>query len=296
MDPAAPTLVRVPGDRTVAVQSYGDPAGVPVFFFHGWPSSRWQGAVCDASARELGIHLLAVDRPGVGNSELHVGRTLRDWPEVVAALADHFRAEKFRGAGLSGGGPYVLASAWALPERVQVACVISGAPPIAELTNVSQLMPVYRLLLWVYRQHPELVRRVFRIGRGPATIRPPRWLWRLLMLTVPKCDRFALDQPAVLDRAWAGYAGAWTGHPDGVFHDARIYAEPWGFDPAEIRVPVRLWHGREDRNFHCPLAEQLAARMPTCRAHFVDGEGHYSLFMLRHREILLDLMSVPLAG
>ena len=27
----------------------------------------------------------------------------------------------------------------------------------------------------------------------------------------------------------------------GVFHDARIYAEPWGFDLAEIRVPVRLW-------------------------------------------------------
>ncbi len=296
MEPAQPTLVRVPGDRDVAVQSYGDPAGEPVFFFHGWPSSRFQGALAHESACELGIHFLSVDRPGIGGSTLHEGRSLRDWPMLIEALADHFGARKFRVLGVSGGGPYVLASAWALPERVFAAAVVSGAPPLAERADVSTLMPIYRLLLAAYRRHPAFIRAVFRIGRGPATLRPPRWLWRVLLHAIPACDRRALDQPHVLDRAWAGYAGAWTGHPDGVFHDARIYAEPWGFDLSEIRVPVRLWHGREDRNFHYPLAEEVAARIPGCHARMIEGEGHYSLIMLRHREILLDLMSVPLAG
>lgn len=290
METREPTLVRGPGDRPVAVQSYGDPAGAPVFFFHGWPGSRFQAAVVHESACELGVHFLGIDRPGIGGSPLHLGRTLRDWPPVLAAIADHFRFDTFRVFGVSGGGPYALASAWGLPERVKGAAVVSGAPPLADRSDVSTLMPAYRFLLWLYRAHPEWVRRFFRIGRGPAMIRPPRWLWRLLLFTIPPCDRRTMDDPNMFNHAWQNFSNAWTGDADGVFHDARIYAEPWGFDPAEIRVPVRLWHGRDDRNFHWPLAEEMAARIPNCHSRMLDGEGHYSLFMLRHREILLDLM------
>jgi pimeloyl-ACP methyl ester carboxylesterase len=282
--------VPIGADRRVAVESYGDPAGIPVFFYHGWPSSRWQGALADETARELGIHLLSVDRPGVGESDLHVGRELRDWPPVLAALADHFQAEKFYVWGVSGGGPYVLASAWALPERIKAAAVVSGAPPLAGRSDVSTLMPVYQALLSAYRRHPEFMRRVFRALRPVAVVRPPDWLWRALLYTLPECDREGLNEPGIFERAWQGYHGAWIGHPDGVFHDARIYAEPWGFDPAEIRVPVRIWHGRDDRNFHWPLAEELAARIPNSHVRFIDHEGHYSLIVRHHREILTDLL------
>jgi pimeloyl-ACP methyl ester carboxylesterase len=110
------------------------------------------------------------------------------------------------------------------------------------------------------------------------------------LYTLPECDREGLNEPGVFDRAWPGYAGAWTGHRDGVFHDARIYAEPWGFDPAEIRIPVRIWHGRDDRNFQWPLAEELAARIPHSRIRLLDREGHYSLIVRHHREILSDLL------
>jgi pimeloyl-ACP methyl ester carboxylesterase len=291
-----PTLVPVPGGRRVAVQSYGDPAGAPVFYFHGWPSSRLQGAIGHEAARELGIHFLSIDRPGIGYSDLHEGRVLRDWPAMLGALADHFGAEKFCVFGISGGGPYALVSAWGLPERVMAAAVVSSAPPLAERADVSTLMPAYRWLLRAYRGHPEILRRIFRGVRPIAAIRPPDWLWRLVLRFVPKCDRDAICEPQMLDRAWAGYAGAWVGHPDGVFHDARIYAEPWGFDVAEIRVPVRLWHGREDRNFHWPLAQELGARIPGCQMRMIEGEGHYSLSLQRHREMLVDLMSATAAG
>ena len=284
-------LISIPGERRVAVESYGDPNGKPVFFFHGWPSSRWQGALGDASAREVGVHLLAVDRPGVGGSDVHVGRGLSDWPVLLAALADHFGAEKFAVFGVSGGGPYALASAWGLPERVTGAAVVSGAPPLGTPEDVAGLMPIYRWLLATYRRKPEVMRLLFRGARPVATIRPPRWLWRAIMQFIPECDRTALSYDQVMERAWAGYSGAWIGHPDGIFHDARIYAEPWGFDLAEIRVPVWLWHGREDRNFHWPLAERLAVRIPGCRTTMVDGEGHYSLIIRRHSEVLRDLIS-----
>src|SRR5262245_19165426 len=178
-------LIEVPGERKVAVESYGDPQGSPVFFFHGWPSSRFQGQLGDAAARDLGIRWLAVDRPGVGNSDLHIGRSLAEWPAVIAALADYFEAPTFRVFGVSGGGPYALACAWGLPDRVLSAAVVSGAPPLAGRTNVSNLMPAYQLLLGVYRHQPELVRWLFRLGRPVITIRPPDWMWKLFLQAVP---------------------------------------------------------------------------------------------------------------
>lgn len=284
------------GGRAVAVESYGDPNGAPVFFFHGWPSSRFQGQFGHETARELGIHFLAVDRPGVGASELHEGRVLAEWPAVLGALADHFGAKTFRVFGVSGGGPYALVSAWALPERVERAAIVSGAPPLAGRGNVSTLMPVYQLLLGMYRRQPDVVRWLFRMGRPIVTIRPPEWMRKLVLRAVAPCDRTAFDDPGVFERGWVGYHGAWIGHPDGVFHDARIYAEPWGFDLGEIRVPTSFWHGREDRNFHWQLAQEMAAAVPGSRIRIFENEGHYSLIIRHHREVLLDLISGPSKG
>jgi pimeloyl-ACP methyl ester carboxylesterase len=283
-------LVSLRDGRRLAAESYGDPQGTPVFFFHGWPSSRWQGAVGDEAAKALGVHFIALDRPGVGESDPQEPRCLLDWPGTLATVADAFGAERFYVFGVSGGGPYAMVSAWAMPERVQGAAVVSGAPPLAGRKDHSHLMPVYRWLLAAYRRHPEAMRRLFRMMRPVATIRPPLPLWKLIMLAIPPCDRLGLNHADILDRAWAGYSGAWVGDVDGVFCDARIYAEPWGFDPAGIRVPLHIWHGTEDRNFDWHLAEEFAASIPGCQTHWIENEGHYSLVIHRHEEILRKLV------
>jgi pimeloyl-ACP methyl ester carboxylesterase len=74
--------------------------------------------------------------------------------------------------------------------------------------------------------------------------------------------------------------------------DAEIYARPWGFALEEVNVPVRLWHGKTDRTFSYRLAEQVAQRLPNCRAHFVEGAGHYSLPIRHMHEILSDLIAM----
>jgi pimeloyl-ACP methyl ester carboxylesterase len=71
--------------------------------------------------------------------------------------------------------------------------------------------------------------------------------------------------------------------------DADIFARPWGFSLEEVRVPVRLWHGKKDRTFSFRLAEQVATRLPNCEFHLVDGAGHYSLPIRHTQEILADL-------
>ena len=56
-------------------------------------------------------------------------------------------------------------------------------------------------------------------------------------------------------------------------------------------MPVRLWHGLQDRNFAWQMAEEIADRLPNCHTRFVDGEAHYSLAIRRRREILADLLA-----
>ena len=74
--------------------------------------------------------------------------------------------------------------------------------------------------------------------------------------------------------------------------DAQIYAQPWGFAVEDVDVPVRLWHGVEDRAFAVRLAEEMANRFRNCKARFIPNEGHYSLPIRHIREILQDLISV----
>ena len=43
--------------------------------------------------------------------------------------------------------PYALATAWALPARVEAVAVVCGAPPFAELPSMEGLLPAYRALV-----------------------------------------------------------------------------------------------------------------------------------------------------
>jgi len=73
--------------------------------------------------------------------------------------------------------------------------------------------------------------------------------------------------------------------------DAHIYAQPWGFSLEDVHVPVRLWHGTQDRAFSVHLAEEVVKRLPNCKARFIENAGHYSLAIRHMREILSDLIS-----
>ena len=81
------TVLGLDDGRELAFTEFGDPAGTPVFGFHGTPGSWRQIAVLDAAARAEGVRLIAPDRPGYGQSSFDPNRRLVDWPRDVEALA-----------------------------------------------------------------------------------------------------------------------------------------------------------------------------------------------------------------
>src|SRR5438874_11897849 len=167
-------FIRGNGDR-VAFSEYGVVSGEPVMFCHGWPSSRIMAQFIDDAARELGVRIISPDRPGIAHSSFAVNRTLLDWPPLVSELADFLDLKRFRVLGISGGGPYAYALAWALPERVRAVGVVSGAPAIAEFSDHSGLLPLYRWLMGAESSVPPPLSHVrFRLARPLLLLRPPR--------------------------------------------------------------------------------------------------------------------------
>ena len=98
-------IVTLENGCAVALSEYGDPRGVPVFFCHGWPSSRTMAELADDAARDLGVRIISPDRPGIRDSKFQADRVLVDWPPLLSALADHLAIDRFRILGISGGRP-----------------------------------------------------------------------------------------------------------------------------------------------------------------------------------------------
>jgi pimeloyl-ACP methyl ester carboxylesterase len=287
-------IVQLHGGAVLAFEEYGDPSGVPVIFCHGWPSSRTMAQLTDDAARGLGIRIISPDRPGISASSMQGDRKLSDWPALVERLVDFLGLNDFRILAISGGAPYAYATAIAIPERVRAIAIVGGVIPFAELKDFTGLLPLYRWMLAFYRNRPQLLRQLFRLARPFLSFRAPIRLRPLLlkMLLLRPCDAASLRDDAAFEAIFESQRRAWRGSAEGVMDDARIYAHPWGFSVEDVRVPVRLWHGKQDRAFAIFLAEEIANRLPNCKARFIENEGHYSLPIRHIREILRDLISV----
>jgi pimeloyl-ACP methyl ester carboxylesterase len=283
-------VVKLESGATVALSEYGDPRGAPVFFCHGWPSSRTMAELTHDAACDLGVRIISPDRPGIRDSHFQADRRLLDWPPLLRALADHLEIARFGIFAISGGAPYAYASAWTMPDRVNKIAVASGAPHIAELKDHSGLLSLYKRMLALRTSRPTLLRTLFHVARPIASIKMPIRVRPLLLKILQPCDANVLRDSRSFESCFESARQAWRSSAAGVMADAEIYAEPWGFALEEVQVPVQLWHGKKDRTFSFQLAEEIAARLPACELHLVDDVGHYSLPIRHIRQILTGLL------
>jgi pimeloyl-ACP methyl ester carboxylesterase len=287
-----PRFLDLKSGLRIAYEEYGDPAGEPVIFCHGWPSSRIMAALAHDAARALGLRIISPDRPGISLSQFQPGRTLLDWPSLVTELTQSLNIARYYVFGISGGGPYALATAWKNPDAVKAAAVASGAVPLAERTTNEGLFFAYAWLLGIHRRNSAMLRLLLRMFRPLILMPLPDAFKTAVIALQQRADRKALggDRKA-FDICFESSREAWRKDAAGATHDGLLYAEPWGFSPGEIRVPVRFWHGKDDRQFSWKLVEKLAPGIPRNASHFLENEGHYSLPIMHMHEILEDLRS-----
>jgi pimeloyl-ACP methyl ester carboxylesterase/ribosomal protein S18 acetylase RimI-like enzyme len=279
-----PRFWEISQGRRLAWNEYGDPQGQPVMYYHGWPSSRLQARLAHHLARERGLRLIAMDRPGMGRSTLERGRSLDSWPELMERFADHLGIGKFGQLGVSGGGPYVFACAAKIPERLSGSAVLGGMVPVDGLEcGVGGLHLAYRTLIPFRKLPAGIFTPVFRAAALGSRLKPgsPPLSWALR--TVGEEDRrLMLDFPDVWSVMTQSFEeGVSTHGGPGVMTDAEIYFQPLSVDLAEVRHPIRYWHGGDDRNIPLEMVREFTGKMPGAELMVDEPLGHFSLVMRR---------------
>jgi pimeloyl-ACP methyl ester carboxylesterase len=65
----------------------------------------------------------------------------------------------------------------------------------------------------------------------------------------------------------------------GWWDDEVASLSPWGFEFESIRVPVKIWHGRQDRFVPFQHGEWLAEHVPGAQAALSETDGHLTLLI-----------------
>ena len=284
-NPESVSLLTLRDGRRLAYLAVGDQAGAPVFHFHGHGSSRFEALALVDAATKARVRLIAIDRPGIGRSDPKVGDRLLDWPRDVAEAADQLGIERFAVQGMSAGGPYALACAFALSNRVTACSLVSAVPPpgIALLSG-----PVSRRLAWLAaRTFPNYLRRRLQQFRpddmNEAMIRARlarmgRWLGGE--------DLRLMQDDAKLDLLTRTMLESGRQNQEGNRSEIARLTRPWGFDIRKIDVPIFLFHGDQDQIMHVGPVRTMARTLKRCAATFHPGEGHFSVLVNRAEDLI----------
>ena len=276
--------VERPDGRVVAWASWGDPAGQPLLLVHGTPGSRLARSPDPDLYRRLHAHVVTFDRPGYGQSTAQRDRTIVSVADDALAVADAQEWDRFGLLGVSGGGPHALAIALRAAERVAALGLAVGAVP-AELLDPADLIAINREALRRAREEGRESLEEFLVGFAAQAAADPGAMLDAAMADAPPVDRQLLARPDIRAVLVESLREAFVNGPAGWFDDSWALSMPWGFDLAEVTVPVRMWYGDADRNVPIEAVERMASQLPVESLEIIPGAGH--LGWLTHEERVL---------
>jgi pimeloyl-ACP methyl ester carboxylesterase len=275
--PKTDNQLRLRDGRILGYAEYGDPDGTPVFFFHGMPGSRLEGALAHEAAVRNRVRIISPDRPGYGLSTFQPKRTFLDWPGDMTQLADSLGIGRFAVAGISGGGPYVAVCALRIAPRLTRAIMISGVGPFDVPGATEGMSRQNRMLFAASRRAPILVRIVMAFMARGMKRSPDRFMDRMLK-SLPKPDQDVLADPALRELFKQDALESMRPGARGAAYESVMYARPWGFRLHDITMPVTLWQGDADVNVPVVMGRYQAQAIPNCDWRFFPGEGHMLIF------------------
>jgi pimeloyl-ACP methyl ester carboxylesterase len=249
--------LSLPDGRTLSYATYGPAAGPVVVVLDG-PGSRGLARAAAPAARSLGVRLVAPDRPGWFGSTPAPGRAIAGWPADHAALLDALGADRAGLLAQSGGTPYALAVASAIPERTTALAFCNACGPLSEPENLADAGRQLRSGAKLSRRAPWLLRLGLRASARSVRRNPEKAARKVITDDLPTGDRAILDDPA-LRALHVQATGEILGRPDALAQEIGLLSRPWGINLASVKVPVRFWSGELDAVHPTPHSRRLAA-------------------------------------
>jgi pimeloyl-ACP methyl ester carboxylesterase len=242
-----------------------------VLLFHGVPSCRLEATVHLPSLRKRSdIRVLAVDRPGFGQSDPAADICFEAWPTDVAALADALGVKQFSLIASSGGAPYALAVARAFPDRVPAVALGCPMAPIeaADTTGCSGAWGAV-----FAQQHPVLARAALNrfihgLRRHPQRIPFVRMMGSAERAHLADQETHAMYVQISIE--------SFRQSPAEVCRGAAVLAQPWAGWLKEVKPKVTIFQGCIDEIVSPAMARYLATTLPKAELRLFEGEGHMS--------------------
>ncbi len=273
--------------RTLHVYDEGDPDGPVVVVHHGTPGSGRLYRRLVERARERGLRLISYDRAGYGGSSPNPGRDVAAVATDISEVLDTFGVERFASMGGSGGGPHTLALGALLAERCVGTCAIACPTPW-EAEGIDWLagQGEQNQQEWAAAlQGPEALEGFIGPMASEMMASTPEALRDVLSTLLPPVDREVLTGE-LAEHAHASMTWALSPGVAGWRDDDLAFTRPWGFELADVRVPVLLWQGVQDLMVPVAHGRWLAERLPGVEAHISEADGHLSILEGRAPEIL----------
>jgi pimeloyl-ACP methyl ester carboxylesterase len=273
MPTSTENFLELPDGRRLCYAEYGDPEGRPIVVLHGNPGSRLTWGVIPGSPFLPDVRLIAPDRPGYGRTSFVDGvTTLENWPHDVAALADSLGLGEFAVFGPSGGGPYALACAWKIPERLTSVGLFASVGPFLAETD-KNINPIVRSLWTTGSKVPRLLRVQMRLFAWLA-LKAPGLYVRMILREFSETDRRDYARLGVADLLRGDRNESYRQKGVGTWYDVLLPTD-WPIPLSEITPRVHLWHGEEDTSAPLAMGQYLAERIPDCEATFIEGAGRF---------------------
>jgi pimeloyl-ACP methyl ester carboxylesterase len=269
-------VFRMADDRELELVEVGDPGGRPVVHLHGTPGTATAVALLADAARRNGVRLLGVTRPGYGGSTTTapgLAAVARDVGELASGLG----VEEFTVLGVSGGGPFALATAAALPTRVQRVLIAAGPGPVhllapqhiepddlkaLDLLAAGDVDGAVALVTAEAGQHFDALRSL-----------PPDEFAAAISANAPPNEHYFDTRPDERAVFMADFRRSLERY-DGFVRDNLSWLGPWDFDLADVAAPVDLYYGDSDAMVPAANGEWLAERLSRATLSIRPGAGH----------------------
>ena len=287
--------MTLPDGRFIGFAEFGEPQGRAVLWFHGTPGARRQlPPQLRHLAHDRNVRLIGLERPGAGDSTPHVYDRVLDWADDVAVVVDHLGVDEYAAIGLSGGGPYVLACAAAHPDRMMAGAILGGvAPTTGPEAPDGGLIRLAQRFQGPIRLVRAPVGRV--VGATIQALRPvASAAFGLATRVFPEGDRAVFAVPEMKTMFLDDIAHGSTRGLHAVFFDILLFSKPWGFDLADITVPIRFWQGDSDPIVPEAHAHRMTELVPDAALEIRYDESHLGSLMIADEvlDILLGLWPV----
>lgn len=275
LQPLREYALQLSNNRQLGVAEFGTPDGKPVLWFHGTPGARRQ---VPFAARQYaltnGLRIIGIERPGIGLSTQHLYPNIAAWGADMEEFTDRQSLDNFGLIGLSGGGPYVLATAHHLPDRVSAGAIFGGVAPThgrdAPEGGLTALgVPAEKTLSFL-KKPLGLVLSGTVLAMHPFA----NTIFDAIVKYIPGNETEMLAQPELramfLDDLLQGSKSGMRA----TLNDIILFARPWGFALETIRTPIHFWQGTIDPLVPVNHAKLMANLIPGAGYTLCDNQGH----------------------